>query len=553
MSKYNNDSPYACSPEETSTHAFPPKASLKDNTDTTIPQPVLPNLMEHYNFMFLRLYEGLHPCLVSIAQIGSRKGGKTHATLDFLTNVFLTIPNSIIYIVRDIDKKLNHTTKDVEKLLIKKGFELNKSNYNKRQKIIRNLGLTNSSIWHNKILFHTLNPERIKDERGGEAGGTTFDGTDNMFVYFEECTQVKKEHVDMFLDTVRGYKTLIKIFSANPWSPFNWYVQWFNEHLPPNIHEMETKGFQVLQKPMWSDYVGDTEAYLGEALFIRSSVAINPYVSIEEKANLLAYKDINKTMYEISYLGIDGIQEGALYSEALNKLKDIDYEMIYENSSYNQFNIHVGIDWGIGQENAAGATTCYLGFVSASLGINVCKEYTRWNNYKRRKTQKVLSEAEMILEILNKIKEWRAEIIAKRPYANNKIIAYVDNGSMGAFHDKWNAMLVNVGLTMYDIEFKPAIKYDIEERVLVCNLMIGFGTLRIDKKECPDLIKAMHSTYRLIPRTGLKEDSRFERTPDTTHWINGGIEYIQGDLFNSFRLPFQSHYEGAFKELERTH
>lgn len=510
-------------------------------------------IFQYLNFMFIRLLNSQHPIFTRLFNMGSRKSGKSHQVLDFLTNVFLAIPNSIIYIVRDTEKRLHNTIKDVEKLLIKKGFEIDKLTFNKKQFIIRNFGLTNSSIWKNKIIFHTLNPERIKDEMGGEAGGTTFDGTDNMFVFFEECTQLKKHHIDIFLDTVRGYKTLITLYCANPWSPMNWYVQLFNKQLPPNRAIMEQQGYQIKQVPIWEDYLNNTQVYIGESVYCRTSVAINQYVSLEEKAKLYAYKDIDNATFEISYLGLDGIQEGALYVKSLEKMKSIDYEAIYENSVYNSYKIQVGIDWGIGQDKNAGATTCYLGFVSASNGVNVCYEYTRWNNNKRKPQQKALNEAEMMLEIINKIKEWRQEIIGIRPYADNKIIAYVDNGSMGEFHQKWNSMLVNVGLTMYDIEFRPAPKYDIEERVTVCNLMLCFGTLRIDKEKCPELIKAMSSTFRIIPRTGLKEDTRFERTPETTHWINGGIEYLQGDMFNTFRLPFQQHYEGRFNTYERKH
>ncbi|MGL4616607.1 MAG: phage terminase large subunit [Mycoplasmoidaceae bacterium] len=449
---------------------------------------------------------------------GSRFSGKTHSILDFIMKTFLSSQaygvNCVFYIVRKKQNQLNKMkTQMFKDFWSKYNFKVESgAGKNFRGGTINQLQFKN-----NVICFETLNNDKIKLADGGAVGGTTWSEADYIFMFFEECSQLNQDLVDQFSDTTRGGINTQKFsfFASNPWKKSHWFTQIMLNNLPEDGLAMEKKGYQFSKK----EYIDGQQA-----LFIRNNVLTNPYVPMEQVLKLRGYKEVHLQKYNISYLGLCGVSEGTLYSANLDKMKEIDWGR-FRSKGIGKW--QVGIDWGEGKSVFASPTTMHLLQVDNVFGAQVYKEYTHWNNGRPGSSStisKPLSQVEQFDKMIRTLIDWQSWI------GGMKITCFIDTGASTEFHRMFNDRLVAYhNISPYQIECRVADKnVPIEDRVLTTNILLAKGLLRIDRKECPQLIDALENCTQ-VEVENPTEDGRFMRSHQETHWINSGCEYGLGE------------------------
>lgn len=465
----------------------------------------------------------------NVKMVGSRFSGKTHGALHFILKAFLAFNGELVaYVVR---KKERQLSKMKEQIFIDLDQE-----YNFKVEAGKNFrGPPHNELKfrRNRIFFETLNDEKVDPNEGGVVGGATFSKADYIIVFFEECNQLNRKMVDQFMDTVRGGKQTkyLFIFASNPWKTMHWYTKMINSNLPENEYEMKTKGFQYA-------FVKDEDKSV--SLFIRNNVLTNRHVPIGQIYKLQSYKHYSLNSFRICFLGLCGMSENTLYGHSYEKSKQVDYDFI-NNSTLGR--LHVGFDWGEGKSRLASPSTLHIARVSPDFGCHVFDEFTHWNN---GDGDRIESQSLSTVEQFDKVIAW---LMKQWNRFQEPLLVFVDTGALIDFHQQLNDRLTQVwGVSMRQIQFLPADKsIPIQERVLTTNILLAKGLLRVDKEKCPNLHLALVECTQ-VESTNPKEEQKFERDHDYSHWLNSGVEYILDSYQYSLSKGFSEIYETRQQE-----
>lgn len=480
-----------------------------------------------FDEMLMDVLEKKHLTAKNFFLQGARFSGKTRNVLHFIMKTFLATAGKgqiIFYIVRKKEKQLNKMKKQM--------FEDFFSEFNfkvEQGKNFKGGDINQLKFKDNYICFETLNSDKIKLEDGGAVGGTTWSKADYIFLFFEECSQLKQGLVDQLADTTRGNKHTQKVtfFASNPWHKMHWFTQIMLKYLPEDRSEMEEHGYQFRQ----CEY-RDKE----QAVFVRNNLLTNPHVPLQQVQKIESYKDYNINAYNICYLGLCGVLEATLYSASLQCMRQIDQERINVRGLGKW---QVGIDWGEGKSAYASPTTMHLIQVHATYGAQVIKEYTHWNNGNGGDlvpTQ--LSTVQQFDKMIGTLLEWQ-KFLNGQP-----ITCFIDTGATTDFAQMLNdRMQSKYNISEYEMKCYPADKsVPIEERVLTTNMLISKGLLRVCPVGCPDLITALASCRQLESETPT-EEGRFQRDHKFSHWLNSGVEYGLGEYQYILSKGFSEIYE----------
>lgn len=447
--------------------------------------------------------------------IGSRGSGKTHNSMDYVIKAFFMPKKNIIYVFRENQSDLDNFKAELFPKLEELNFIVKNGiggNYNAKLNMVSN--------GYNKIIFKALNAEKMDVNKGKGAGLPIWKDADNIIAFFEECTQIDEDLVNITIQGLRGNKNtnIIKIFCANPWSPLNWYVKKCNNLLKENLNELVANGYQK--------YVG-VDSKGSNVVMVRNNIYTNEYLQEDLKRELESYKNIDYNMWLICCIGMSGSLGELIYATNMNKMKPVDYEHINDN---NGGWFQGGLDWGDGSSIGASPTTAHFGKIHLVLGVDIVDEITIWNN------QGVKLETN---EQIDKIIEFYKKCLLTygKPFK-----VFVDNASLSDFYQMFNARLHLHGLDTSLIEFLPTPKVPIQMRIDVINVMISSGLYRVDKDKCKDLINALNNAHWVenkSPREGVVR----VRNHDETHWINSGAEYILANTMYDFKTKWNTIFE----------
>ena len=468
--------------------------------------------------LYYELVEDKKPTYKTFKLIGSRESGKTYRIVDFLVKAFFQ-PNkeNIIYVFRKEDRGRGDTFTNFCNQIQNLGIQYNiKKNFHKGEYTLYN--------GRSRIIFRTINDEKIDIKKGGGAGLPTWLTADNIFAFYEECSHMNGELITVFNSSLRGNinTNIFKFYASNPWDEFNWYVKEMNVMLPENETLLIEQGYQ---KAIYYDEFSKENVFV-----LRNSIWINPYVSEDKLNNLFALKRDFPHQYRIQYLGLSGNEEDNIYVANMKDMKEVNWDIVDSEGGYFQG----GLDWGNGTSKGGSPTTLHFGKISTLLGVDILDEMTIWNN-----VGAPLSDN----EIMDKSCKFYRNLYnaIQKPFK-----VYVDNGfgsnnADNSLHRQFQARLRVLGMSEIQIEFVPAIKPLIDERVQVVNYMLASGLLRIDTNKCNELYKALKSSF-WIKKTSPREGTKRERDHTTSHWINSGVEYILGTDFYSFQTNLSAIY-----------
>jgi len=475
-------------------------------------QGVASNLFIELGQTLWECENGIIPTHTEFNYIGSRGSSKTYNILFFLACMFLSKKNNIIYICRETYSELDGLKEELFPKLEEMGFPVTQGlngSYSAGKNTITN--------GYNKIIFKALNAEKMKVSKGKGAGLPVWTKADNIIGFFEEANQMVKPLIDTFTGSFRGnYKTnKIEIYASNPWDKENWYVKKIIKVLPESLEVLDTIGYQKI--------IIDDKARKTKIVYLRNNILTNEHLDSNLRAKLEQHKEVDINYWRISARGISGVLGNMVYANAMNRMVPYNEEMIsIANSTFQG-----GVDWGYGASSGASPSSFHFLSLNAVSGIDVMEEGTLYNN-----NETILSTEQQIDRII--LFFFGMYMKFKRPFK-----VFLDNqGNIvgNTFYTMFNDRLSKVGLNASQIEFLPARKTPISERILLTNYLLSNGKLRISPK-CPKLIDALQNTYYIETRSAT-EGFKQGRNHDHTHWLNSGVEYSLGNFHNTFMQSF---------------
>lgn len=483
-------------------------------------------LFNEVESLFLDVINGIKPKDNEFNFIGSRGSSKTHVVMDCIIGILLLGQNNVIYIFREKHGDLEDFKAELFPKIEAQGIKISSGqggNFSNKHNTL--------TYGTNKIVFKALNGERMNIKKGQGAGLTVWPKASNIISFFEECTQIQEELVNVAIQGVRGNKNTNKIslFCANPWSPLNWYVKKCERILPQNLAEIDKNGYQ---KRVYYD-----EERKKNVVFIRNCILTNPYLDDDTRNEIESLKNLNYEFWKITARGISGTLGDTIYSNSLMSMKEYSEETFYDKHSYFQG----GLDWGDGSSQGASPTA--MGFLNINLisGVNAITEKTIWNNRQTMGENGTgdVSRYTTDQQIDKTIEFFKEQYIKyQRPFK-----VFVDNAALSDFYNHFNNRLALHGLTTMHIEFRPATKiYNIETvRVPIVNLLLSSGLLKINRENCKDLITALNNaTWK--ENKNPKEGQKRDREHSTTHWINWleyGLDHALKEYQTKWALLFK--------------
>lgn len=441
----------------------------------------------------------------SLYMLSSRFSGKTFQIEEIFKLLFIQQKKKIVmnYIRargEDVFKTMDKMEKNIKDLT--NGNAYLKSN-------IQRKALYGSK---NKINFAILNEIKEKvQQTGGKIGLPIEFEAEYIITFFEEASQLDRELVQNFRQSVRGNANtkMIFIYASNPWIKQHWFMKDFSDKLP------ETKIYenQLIEKGYNAYYEKETKS-----LYFRPRWTLNPFVQKEQQDEIEQLKNVNYNKWRIVSLGFSGATEGTLYQNSLKKL----CEDVFDNFDGRLLG---GVDWGDGKSKTASPTTAYISMVSLEHGIHILDEYEYFNNQ-----SEYLSTEEQLIRVCKFFIKWYDKY--KKP-----ITVHIDNAALGDFFKMVQSILSKLGYGAGQIEFLPAFKpKNTFERVETLNVLLSLGILRFKKDVCPKLYEALDNCYEVI-KTNPTEEMKRQRSHEWTHWIHA-VEYMIADYFKHFQEIF---------------
>lgn len=440
---------------------------------------------------------------------GSRGSGKTHPIVEGIIDVFLSKPKSVIYIFRENLGELTAFRDEIFPKLEERGFIVKRGiggNFNLGENI-----LTNGD---NKIVFKHLNAETMKDEKGKGAGLPVWTGLDYILAFLEEANQIEQALARRVLSSLRSSINTKKVIfrASNPWDALNHYIKECEENLPEDLNELEKYGFQ---KKTWTTKDGIKK------FLLRNNIKANPYLDLYERIRLENLKEVDYEAWKIEARGVSGVRGDLIYSNNMLKMREFDIEKIMPD-----FVFQGGVDWGDGASRGASPTTMNFMSINDISGVDVIRGDTLWNN----RPEKSYSANDIIDYVIGFYISCFMEV--KKPF---KI--YVDDAGHTGWYTFFNARLHLQGAGTHQIEFLPAIKLSVEERISLSNYMLSSGLLRINP-ELKDWINAYKNCY-YMPVKNMNETIKKKRSHRHTHWIDA-VDYGLGTYIYEFRSRFNT-------------
>ena len=174
-------------------------------------------------------------------------------------------------------------------------------------------------------------------------------------IWFEEAYEFNQKDIEDIKEAIRGKTHRLYIYTFNPWSLSNWIVKYCHSQLPFNLHELRENGEQLHHR--------------STSLFHYVNYQLNYFLSLSDINHLNELKITNPTRAKTACYGYFGIESGAIYSHALEKvsrnvIKDDIHKFV------------CGVDYGFRHD---ATTLIIVGFRNNYEKVQVLGEYYHSN------------------------------------------------------------------------------------------------------------------------------------------------------------------------------
>ncbi len=437
----------------------------------------------YLNDLIKDMLEGKKPRAEGIFMSGTRKSGKTVAVMLFFLSILL---------IDDIDADmfmLRYKVEDAGELFddLMEWATMTEHNifYHQTKRYLR---YNNKAI---RVLGVKSNVKQ-KQKASSKSGLKSGKGKRYGIVFFEETTEFPKDEINALLEAIRGYKYLIIINAANPWSIKNWYVAKCNSMMRYEESEMLAKGYQF--------------KHSGPTIIHYSNWVHNDYLAAWEKRLLTELWDIDPIRARISSLGMPGIADGTIYAGYQEKIKDTNQLPIGWMERVQEWT--GGIDWGI-RRDATSASVWAVGFKQEYVAGLDQYRHSNVANPVYKNNMRMVSD---IIDFYQK---------NRNKYNFNSIEIKVDNAAHGII-EMLNQEANNRGAGHW-LYFIPTPKYPIIDRIDCFCMAFLTGMFYVDKRRMRYLIEELEIAVYEENITGKRV-----RMDQNDHGIND-MEYALSD------------------------
>ncbi len=441
----------------------------------------------YFNQILKQMLNNQIPSITEINLSGARKSGKTMAVYLFIIAIFLTPSISAdIYMLRNQVNDAWELYSDIVEWLQETNSKAINYNSTRRHirymgKVIRVMGLETNK----KAVGKTNIKAGLKSGKGKQYG----------IIFFEEATEFNQDKINAFMEAIRGYKHIIIIKAANPWSIKNFFISYCNENMRYEEDQLIDKGYQFYQK--------------GNKLFHYTTWIHNTYLQPWEREALLDLVDLDPARAKISTYGMPGVAEGTIYSGYYEKIKDIKDLPTNWRAQVREFK--GGVDWGIRRD----ATVAHLW--ASTYGY---KHIIGLDRYRHTNTANRLykSSTQMVQEII------QFYIEQKLRFNFRDIEVGVDNAAFGII-EMLNQEAANRGLSRW-LFFKPSIKFPILDRIDLFSIKMRMGDFYVDKKRMSGWLEEIETSQYEENITGKRV-----RVDINDHEINAGEYALAEEMY----------------------
>ncbi len=459
-------------------------------------------IVEGYQYLYdvikIMLKRGVVP-FNELNLVGGRKSAKSvsiQATIGMIINLPIRCAH---FAFRASEKAANELFNDIRETL--KSFEIPFKS-NKIDKTI------NGKFGEIRVIG--LNS--LSKMTAQKAGLSRVGNVDYIIKYFEERFEFETKDYQALQETVRGMnpKTqMITINVCNPWAKSSPYIKYCASFQPWNQAILEKTGSQFGIYTETDPETGDTYTRVFHYTNWRIAKEV---LSKSEIAELKNTRYIDRNRAVTTDLGLPGYEFGSIYAHLLSKISP---PLLQADG---QFYV-AGMDWGWSQRDNGGKTVCNFGTANLENGVDLLYEYVHDNAKKPRDTDSVCQE----------IVRWYKDVVADYGrrvglFAYPRITVRVDNMNLSVIEilNKYSRI---EGSNKW-LRFTRCMKYPIQDRIELTTALMGGLWLRIDSKNCANLLEEFEMSY-------YEEVETQKRVKKNDHSINAfeyGIEQVMYKL-----------------------
>ncbi len=446
---------------------------------------------------------------------GGRECSKTFTSEQILISGFLSVDGLCCQIVRQTEKMVKKQ-KYGEIISMLNLFDVPKDDYSYKAGEMTFVNKLNNNL----IILDSLNEEDNPAIDGGKIDLPIQPRYVKKFInFYEEANQMNPILIDQHQISTRSadsnYQKL-NIYAWNPYRGNDWCTKIAETLLPPNLHELETVGFQYGEFPNYKNGSG--------AIVLRINYRKNPFISADAKQLIESIKEIDYERYKVVGLGMSGNIFNSIYQHNLLKARDVDV------NAWTKGGVLLGgVDPGWTESN----TACILINARKYNGVDILDEFGIMNK-SNVTPQDYVNQTVTTKEQIDKVIEWY-----KSNYLRYKksILVYVDNAAYPDFYQHFNNRLAHHGLNKSQVEFVPAKKtgpkYSIGFRIDTLRYMLSSQLLGINKNTTPYIYQDIYNCYYEEVKT-MHEDTKQKRSHEWTHFLNA-LEYALCERWHYYR------------------
>lgn len=287
---------------------------------------------------------------IEIAEDGGRKSGKTFNVIKFACGAMLTYECDVASFRwlkgEDAEELFKEHVEAMEFILGR--------NLTYRQEI--NHSSKTIKLGGNYIQVRGINSAN-KRKKVKLVGAKRAKGKKFLIIILEERYEFSEEEVLSIRHGLGGYKHVIVISITNPHSLAYPYIKQLDSYFKHDKEQLEKYGeqykFEEIKTPLKD---GKTQVVWRCVHY--TNWRVNHHLSKADIYSIQQAKSFSKSKYRVADLGMPGQEEGAIYSEEIDRLIILPIEKVLEK--YNIKSLAIGVDLGNGSNEFSSATAMSL-------------------------------------------------------------------------------------------------------------------------------------------------------------------------------------------------
>lgn len=434
-------------------------------------------------------------------EIGTRDSTKTHhwVKLGSVYGVLQAFKNHkkiAVHILRNLTTEATETWLDlieyIEDQELTDTFNINHSN-----KIIKYKGSEIRVIGMNS-------PTKRKQQVSSVKVGIKSVNVDLVMIISEEASDIKKDWIDAYYESIKGANEIVKVYLLNPWDYRNDHIEECNKLMP-------------FSKQAFIDSGYDRFKQVGNVIVHYSGHQNNIFLSQDKRDYYERLKEINPKRSDVVNYCMPAMLEGLIYEDYLDKIIDLDHE---DNVWYKRVDRYfMGIDWG----EADAETIAILG------GMNTQEEYISLIDIYEHSPEKLRQEGKPVKDAFERCEEI-IDLIQTYASLNESIKVkgievLVDNANATAIQVMRKLV---IDRRLHYIDVKPCIKYHIPDRIDAVQMIMALKKLAMSKtifkKLLDEFASAIWDPDKLVNVDGSMRKTRLK---DPEIWAGNRVDAFE--------------------------